>query len=177
LGNDTAGARLAATILLTLPGVPFVYYGEEIGMTGDKPDERLRTPMQWTGSSRGFTSGKPWEAPQADSLTVNVAAEDHAKGSLLELYRWLIRLRANDKALREGQLEPVDTGNESLLAYLRKDGSREVLVVVNLGKAPARWSLPGRFTLRSLLTPGRNRTGLPTLAPRTAYIYDMTRRP
>src|SRR6266699_2598930 len=46
LGNDTAGARLAATILLTLPGVPFIYYGEEIGMTGDKPDERLRTPMQ-----------------------------------------------------------------------------------------------------------------------------------
>jgi len=51
LGNDTAGAKLAATILLTLPGVPFVYYGEEIGMRGDKPDERLRTPMQWNGSS------------------------------------------------------------------------------------------------------------------------------
>jgi glycosidase len=177
LGNDTAGARLAATILLTLPGVPFVYYGEEIGMMGDKPDERLRTPMQWNGSSRGFTSGKPWEALQADSLTANVVVEDHAKGSLLELYRSLIRLRANDAALRDGQLEPVDTGNESLLAYLRTNGSRRVLVVVNLGKTPARLSLPGRFTLRSLLAPGRNRTALPTLAPRTAYIYEMTRRP
>jgi glycosidase len=106
-----------------------------------------------------------------------VVVEDHAKGSLLELYRSLIRLRANDAALRDGQLEPVDTGNESLLAYVRTNGSRRVLVVVNLGKVPARLSLPGRFTLRSLLTPGRNRTTLPTLEPRTAYIYEMTRRP
>ncbi len=177
LGNDTAGARLAATILLTLPGVPFVYYGEEIGMTGDKPDERLRTPMQWNGTSRGFTSGKPWEALQPDSLTANVAVEDRASSSLLGLYRRLIRLRANDKALREGELEPVDTGNEAVLGYLRKDGSSRVLVVVNLGTVPATFSLPGRFTLRSLLTPGRNRTALPTLEPRTAYIYETTQRP
>jgi len=176
LGNDTAGAKLAATILLTLPGVPFVYYGEEIGMTGDKPDERLRTPMQWNGSSRGFTSGKPWEALQPDSATANVAIEDRASTSLLKLYRWLIRLRANDTALREGELEPVDTGNESLLAYLRKNGSSRVLVVVNLGKVAATLALPGRFTLRSLLTPGRNRTALPRLEPRTAYIYEMTTR-
>src|SRR2546429_8757796 len=101
----------------------FVYYGEEIGMTGDKPDERLRTPMQWNGTSRGFTSGKPWEALQPDSLTANVAVEDRASTSLLALYVWLIRLRANDKALREGELEPVDTGNEAVLGYLRKDGS------------------------------------------------------
>jgi len=177
LGNDTAGAKLAATILLTLPGLPFVYYGEEIGMTGDKPDERLRTPMQWNGSSAGFTRGKPWEALQPDTLTANVAAEDRAPNSLLKLYRWLIRLRASDTALRQGQLEPVDTGNESLLAYLRNDGSSRVLVVVNLGKVPASFSLPGRFTLRSLLTPGRNRTALPRLEPRTAYIYEMTQRP
>ena len=177
LGNDTAGARLAATILLTLPGVPFVYYGEEIGMTGDKPDERLRTPMQWNGSSRGFTSGKPWESLQSDTLKTNVAAEEGAPNSLLKLYGSLIRLRAKDTAVREGHLEAVDTGNESLLAYLRTNGSRRVLVVANLGKVPASFSLPGRFTLRSLLTPGRNRTGLPTLAPRTAYVYEMTPRP
>jgi len=177
LGNDTAGARIAATILLTLPGVPFVYYGEEIGMTGDKPDERLRTPMQWNGSSRGFTSGKPWEPLQSDTLTANVTAEDHRPSSLLSLYRKLTHLRATNRALREGELDPVDTGNESVLAYLRKSDSSRVLVVVNLGKVPAMLSLPGRFTLRSLLTPGINRTALPNLEPRTAYIYEMTRRP
>ena len=180
LGNDTAGARLAATILLTLPGVPFIYYGEEIGMTGDKPDERLRTPMQWTRTSAGFTSGKPWETPQPDSLVHNVADEDRAAGSLLKLYRWLIRLRAGDDALRDGDLTPVETGNESVLAYLRKapPPSGEVLVVANLGTTPAApFALPGRYTLRNLLHPGANRSSLPTLAPRQAYIFEITRRP
>ena len=177
LGNDTAGARLAATILLTLPGVPFVYYGEEIGMTGDKPDERLRTPMQWTASSRGFTAGKPWETLQADTLTANVAAQERRPNSLLKLYRWLIRLRANDAALRAGRLEPVETGNEALLAYVRKDSTGQVLVVANLGTTAAMLAFPGRFSYRSLLTPGRTRSTLPTLQPRTAYIYEITQRP
>ncbi len=177
LANDTAGARLAVTILLTLPGVPFVYYGEEIGMTGDKPDERLRTPMQWTASSRGFTSGKPWETLQADTLTANVAAQERRPNSLLKLYRWLMRLRGNDAALRDGRLEPVETGNDALLAYMRKDGTAQVFVVANLGTSPATLALPGRFSYRSLLTPGRTRASLPTLQPRTAYIYEITQRP
>ena len=158
LAGDTIGARLAITILMTLPGVPFIYYGEEIGMTGDKPDERLRTPMQWTATSRGFTSGKPWETPQSDSLTVNVAAEEH-RGSLLALYRELIRRRAQDTDLRDAPLEPVETGNESVIAYKRG----HTLVVANLGKTPAQVALPGRT--------------LPPLAPRTAYIYELTQRP
>ncbi len=177
LANDTAGARLAVTILLTLPGVPFVYYGEEIGMTGDKPDERLRTPMQWTASSRGFSSGKPWEVPQADSLTANVAAQERRPNSLLKLYRWLMRLRGNDAALREGRLEPVETGNDALLAYMRKDGTGQVLVIANLGTTPATLALRGRYSYRSLLTPGRSRASLPTLQSRTAYIYEITQRP
>ena len=178
LGNDSAGAKLAATILLTLPGVPFVYYGEEIGMTGDKPDERLRTPMQWARTSAGFTTGKPWEAPQVDSLVHNVADEDRAPGSLLRLYRSLIRLRAGDVALQAGDLKPVETGNEAVLAYRRTSTSGEVLVVANLGTKPAApFALPGRYTLRNLLRPGANRSSLPTLAPREAYIYAVTRQP
>ena len=75
LGGDAARARLAATLLLTLPGTPFVYYGEEIGMTGDKPDPRLRTPMQWSaGRGLGFTTGTPWEQAQGDSAATTVAA-------------------------------------------------------------------------------------------------------
>jgi hypothetical protein len=84
LGGDLAKAKLAATLLLTLPGLPFIYYGEEIGMTGDKPDERLRTPMQWKpGAGTGFTTGTPWESAQPDSMTVTVEAQDADSGSLL----------------------------------------------------------------------------------------------
>ena len=77
LNGDARRARLAATLLLTMPGIPFVYYGEEIGMTGAKPDPRLRTPMHWNRqASMGFTTGLPWEPLQPDSLSANVEAQD-----------------------------------------------------------------------------------------------------
>src|SRR6185503_15228405 len=83
LGGDVARAKMAVTLLLTLPGLPFVYYGEEIGMTGDKPDERLRTPMQWSGDAgAGFTRGTPWESLQPDWATTNVAAQEGDASSL-----------------------------------------------------------------------------------------------
>ncbi|HEV8380092.1 MAG TPA: alpha-amylase family glycosyl hydrolase [Gemmatimonadales bacterium] len=177
LGNETAGAKLAATILLTLPGVPFVYYGEEIGMTGDKPDERLRTPMQWNGSSGGFTSGTPWETLQGDTLAANVAAEDRSRNSLLNLYRKLIHLRSTNRALREGPLEPIETGSESVLAYMRRRDSSLVLVLVNLGGATAPAPAIGhaQFRWRDLLVKGSSgRAPLPRLAPRRAYVYELS---
>ena len=180
LRNDTAGATLAATILLTLPGVPFVYYGEEIGMTGDKPDERLRTPMQWSGSSAGFTSGTPWEALQADTLRANVAAEDRSRNSLLKLYRTLIHLRTTNRALREGALELVESGSETVLAYTRRRDSSLVLVLVNLGSttAPAPGIDRAEFGWRDLLVRGNSgRAPLPRLAPRRAYVYELSRLP
>ncbi|HLZ45690.1 MAG TPA: alpha-amylase family glycosyl hydrolase [Gemmatimonadales bacterium] len=177
LDNDTAGTKLAATILMTLPGVPFIYYGEEIGMTGDKPDERLRTPMQWTRNSRGFTKGKPWEAAQSDTLTTNVAAEDHKRGSLLNLYRQLGRLRAANAALRDGRLEPIETGSDSVLAYWRVTDRSSVVVVANLGSAPV--TAPslgsGRFAWRDLLQPANTSQSPPTLGPRRAYIFAVSK--
>jgi alpha-amylase len=137
LGGDLGRAKVAATLLLTLPGFPFVYYGEEIGMTGDKPDERLRTPMHWSRSSgAGFTRGKPWEALDPDSLTANVEAEENPPSSLLNLYRRLIHLRANSAALGTGELVPLAASNDAVAAYLRCESGRAVLVVVNLGTAP-----------------------------------------
>ena len=134
LRGDTVGARLSATLLLTLPGLPFIYYGEEIGMTGDKPDPRLRTPMQWTaGPASGFTTGTPWETLQPDSATANVAVQDSAQGSLLNLYRRLIHLRATNEALAEGKLVPVTSGDPGVAAYLRQARYHTALVVVNLG--------------------------------------------
>ena len=136
LGGDVARAKLAATLLLTLPGLPFVYYGEEIGMTGDKPDPRLRTPMQWRrGPAAGFTTGLPWEPLQPDSMTANVEAETSDSTSLLALYRRLIHLRASNAALATGKLIPLRTSNPAVAAYLRREGRQVVMVVANLGAA------------------------------------------
>lgn len=114
-----AKARLCATIQLTLPGIPFIYYGEEIGMTGAKPDPDLRTPMQWTGDARtaGFTDGEPWRRPNADTASVNVAAQDADPGSLLSVYRDLIRRRQAHADLWRSPLTLIDTGNPDILAY------------------------------------------------------------
>ncbi len=138
LRGDVAQAKLAASLLLTLPGLPFVYYGEEIGMTGDKPDPRLRTPMHWSrGPAAGFTRGVPWEPLQPDSMTANVEAMEADAGSLLNHYRSLIHLRAANPALAGGELVPLTTSNDAVAAFLRRDGGRVVLVLANLGAEAA----------------------------------------
>lgn len=161
LGGNAAKAKLAATLLLTLPGLPFVYYGEEIGMTGDKPDPRLRTPMQWAPTpGEGFTTGAAWESAQPDSLTATVASEENDPGSLLNLYRRLIHLRRQNEALAAGTLAPLAAGSPQVAAYVRRTGAHAVLVEINLGDASAsgvRVSSaaavlrPGRYAARNLL--------------------------
>ncbi|MDH3456088.1 MAG: alpha-amylase family glycosyl hydrolase [Gemmatimonadota bacterium] len=137
LGGDVARAKVAATLLLTLPGLPFVYYGEEIGMSGDKPDPRLRTPMHWTrGPAVGFTDGLVWEPLQQDSLTANVEVQDADPNSLLSLYRRLIHLRAEHPALANGALVSLSASTNAAAAYVRREGNRSVLVVANLGTTP-----------------------------------------
>lgn len=198
LGGDMARARAAAYLLLTMPGLPFVYYGEEIGMIGDKPDERLRTPMQWSAApGAGFTRGTPWEALQPDSMTTTVAAQENDPRSLLNLYRRLIHLRARHTALADGTLIPLAASSDAVAAYLRRDGDQAVLVLVNLGDQPLAGvsvaapenALPaGRFTPRDLL--GRAaaaplRVGpngafagyvpLPRLAPHEGYVLELAR--
>jgi glycosidase len=198
LGGDVARAKLAATLLLTLPGLPFVYYGEEIGMTGDKPDERLRTPMQWScGPAGGFTRGTPWESRQPDSLTTNVEAERSDPGSLLTLYRRLIHLRAKTPALGAGALVPLATSHDAVAAYLRIEGDRAVLVVANLGatalagvtlSSAPRALPPGQYRSRPLVggAPAASlRVGpdgqiqryiaLDSLAPLTGYLFGLSR--
>ena len=199
LGGSVSRARLAATILLTFPGVPFVYYGEEIGMTGDKPDPRLRTPMHWAyGHAAGFTRGTAWESLQPDSLTANVESEDADRTSLLNLYRSLIHLRANNPALGSGELLPVVASSDAVAAYVRRGRDRAVLVVANLGaSSPSTLTLysrgrllpPGLYTVKDLLgttqaaplrigPDGRikNYVPLASIAPMESHVLELSRR-
>jgi glycosidase len=156
LHEEVAKAKLAAAIYLTLPGVPFLYYGEEIGMTGRKPDENLRTPMQWTGEDgAGFTAGTPWRRVNADYGEVNVAAQLADENSLLRHYVRLIRLRTAYAALRTGSLTPVQCSDRQVYAYLRHGEREEILVVHNLGDEDV--SAPALATRASELSPGKYR--------------------
>jgi alpha-amylase len=202
LGGDLAKAKLATTLLLTLPGFPFVYYGEEIGMTGDKPDPRLRTPMHWKRTrAGGFTTGVPWEPLQPDSMTANVEALDADPESLLNLHRKLIHLRAAHTALGRGELIPLTAGNESVAAYIRRAGDRVAVIVANLGTMPLSGvaiSAPegvlaprgGSYRVTPLqgsttVTPPRAANDgrvsgwvpIPILAPMRAYVFELARLP
>jgi glycosidase len=134
LSGDPASARLAAMLLFAEPGVPFLYYGEEIGMQGQKPDPMIRRPMQWTGdgSYGGFSNAVPWESMGSDWSTVNVAAETSDPTSLLALYRTLIRLRGAEPALSDGATAVVDGGAEPVIGILRSTPGRNVLLVANV---------------------------------------------
>lgn len=136
VGEDVAKAKLAAALLLTSPGIPFMYYGEEVGMSGTKPDERIRTPMPWDGSATaGFTTGTPWQALSDGTSTRNVATMAADPASLLNHYRTLGKLRKNSRALSIGAFVSVSSPGPTY-AYLRTSGTQIVLVVHNVGASP-----------------------------------------
>lgn len=161
LGGSTERAKTAATLLLTLPGTPFLYYGEEIGMQGVKPDEEIRRPMQWTGDvpNAGFTTGSPWRLPDQDHLSVNVAAQISGSDSLRSHYRRLIALRREHLSFGSSSLLLFETGNPGVFAMLRHGDTGIVLILVNLTDMPivdyrlslAQASLSdGEYALKSL---------------------------
>jgi len=120
LKNDAGKLRNAAAILLTLPGAPFLYYGEEIGQRNGPgtADEQKRLPMQWN----------------------DVAAQMRDPQSLLSYYRNWIAARKRSAALRRGDIAPLDAGAQ-LLAFVRTAGDERVLVMHNLGATATAGSL------------------------------------
>ena len=142
LSLEAGKMRNAAAILLTLPGAPFLYYGEEVGLQNGTTsnDEAKRTPMPWDNSpGGGFTSGTPWFSFAPGRETANVAAQTNDPASLLSRYRSLIRARHNSKALERGglQLLTAAPGGSPVLAFLRTEGAERVLVLHNLSDRPA----------------------------------------
>ena len=145
-------ARVAAMLLLTLPGTLTLYYGEEIGMTNvpippDKvqdPAEKNepglgqgrdpeRTPMLWDSSpSAGFTTGSPWLPVGDGHAAVNVEALEQDSASILHLYRRLIQLRRAHPALVGGKLRLV-TADHHLLSFQRESETERFVVLLNLG--------------------------------------------
>ena len=136
MGGDQAKLRNAAAILLTLPGIPFLYYGEEVGLQNGpgSRDEEKRTPMPWSAAG-GFTSGTPWHAYAPGLAAENVAAEEGDGGSLLSYYRSWIAARKGSRALMAGEITPLPSSAQ-VLAFTREAAGERVLVVHNLGDTP-----------------------------------------
>jgi glycosidase len=164
LGEDEGKAKVAAGIYMTLPGVPFVYYGEEIGMIGSGDHLNIRTPMQWTdGANAGFTTGTPWNYISGNYAQYNVAVEELDTGSLLNWYKRLIHARNRTPALRRGTHDPLASSASSVLAFVRSHEGQAVLCMANTSSSPrngitlagsAGSLVPGAYTLINVLDAG-----------------------
>lgn len=157
LDNDQAKWFLLHALFLSLPGIPILYYGDEIGM-GDNiwlPDRYgCRTPMQWTAVSNGgfSTSPKTYLPVNSDDVygfqQVNVAAQEKEPDSYLNIIRFLVATRQKNKVLCEGDFEFIETGSDgssatAVLAYIRHLAEERILCLFNLSNKPQ--MLPREF--------------------------------
>jgi alpha-glucosidase len=159
-----ARARVAAMMLLTLRGTPFIYYGEEIGMENvDVPEQMLqdparfyangrdpeRTPMQWARDGGFSRTSQTW-LPYGD-LSRNADDEMKDPASLLSLYRRLIWFRRSSPALTEGAYAALDGMPEGVYAYTRTAGDERLLVLLNFTEGEIAFDLPDGFSPREMI--------------------------
>lgn len=145
MDNDMDRIKLMNSLLLSMPGSPIIYYGDEIGMgdnvfVGDR--NGVRTPMQWSPDrNAGFSRADPqrmYLQPIMDAsygfAAVNVEAQARDPSSLLNWMRRMLAVRASSHAFGRGNLVFLKPGNRKLLAYLRIHGDEIILCVANLAR-------------------------------------------
>ncbi len=145
--NDRRSIELMNVLLLSMPGAPVIYYGDEIGMgdnayLGDR--NGVRTPMQWSPDRNGgFSRANPQRLilptiidPEYSYETVNVEVQQANPRSLLWWMRSALALRKRHPAFARGTLTLLAPENRKVLAFLRRYGGEALLVVVNLSRAP-----------------------------------------
>jgi maltose alpha-D-glucosyltransferase/alpha-amylase len=143
MDNDRRRIELLNCLLLTLPGSPIIYYGDEIGMgdnvhLGDR--NGVRTPMQWSADrNAGFSAADPTQLylpvisdPVYSYQAVNVEAQEKHPGSLLSTMKQLIATRKRSPAFGRGDVEFLRPRNHSVLAFLRRHADETLLIVANL---------------------------------------------
>lgn len=134
IGSNPEKMKLAASLYLTLPGIPFLYYGEEIGMKGTGADENKRRPMQWSDAAfAGFSNTSPWISVGTNYPANNVATMAANAGSLLNHYKKLIHVRNKQAALKKGNYLAVASTESQVLSFARVHENEGVIVVSNLG--------------------------------------------
>ncbi len=136
LAGNTEKLKLAASILLTLPGQPYIYYGEEIGMLGMKPDPHIREPFLWT-SEKDDSERTTWIDPQFSTFETVVPLSKQLldTDSLFHHYKKLIQIRKENEILGNllnYHIMPYQSNIDAILGYIRVFENRQLLIVNNL---------------------------------------------
>jgi glycosidase len=131
--GNLAQYKMAAASYLLLPGTPFIYYGEEIGMASSNAlsgDAALRTPMSWTADAKGFSTATPFRALSANVNSQNVTQQQSDSNSLYQHYKQLLALRNTQLALRSGTYEAA-WALQKTMGFQRVAGAEKIMVVLN----------------------------------------------
>ena len=195
LGNHRRRIELMNGLLFSIPGTPVVYYGDEIGMgdniyLGDR--NSVRTPMQWSADrNAGFSRANPQRLflpaiidPEYHFETVNVEAQHDNPHSLLWWMRRLVAMRQRYRAFGRGTLEFLQPDNRRVLAFLRRYGDEQLLIVANLSRFVQYVELPLQAWHGMVPVEMFGRTPFPpvgefpyllTLGPHTFYWFSLER--
>jgi alpha-glucosidase len=192
-GEDDRRAKVAAAMLLTLKGTPFIYYGEEIGMRDipirEKADikdpigktfwpfykgrDGCRAPMQWNSEiNAGFSEKTPWLPVNKDYPKRNVIQQASDPDSLLNFFKRIIRVRRSEPALQRGDFVSLVNDPHHILAYSRSLDGEVIAVVLNFSSRDIQFDLPeGQWA--SLLDENRKTAGSLSLTP---YQVEILKR-
>ena len=191
--NDRRKIELMNSLLLSLPGTPIIYYGDEIGMgdniyLGDR--NGVRTPMQWTPDRNGgFSRADPAKLyapvimdPVYGYQAVNVEAQSRSLSSLLSWMKRLIAVRKSTQVFGRGTLSFIRPANRAVLAYVRQLGDETILCVANLSRSaqgaeldlsPWRGRVPLEMLGRTKFPPIGEAPFMVTLAPYGFFWFQL----
>lgn len=144
LDNNLQKARVAAGILFTLPGTPYVYYGEEIGMIGRKPDEYIREPFLWAPGNQEPMQTR-WEEPRysTDRTVVPLSLQKDDPGSVYHYYRNFIHYRNSSPVLTYGSIENSPLTIRELVSFIREYEGQKRFIVHNVSDVEVTIKLEG----------------------------------
>ncbi|HNP95527.1 MAG TPA: alpha-amylase family glycosyl hydrolase [Cyclobacteriaceae bacterium] len=143
LGNDPKKMRVAVALLMTLPGTPYIYYGEELGMLGMKPDEHIREPFVWD-KGNAVAGQASWITPEysTDQTISPLSIQTADEGSLYNYYKNWIRLRNTSRALSYGELNYSDIKKKEIISFVREMENESDLIIHNISNKTASVKLP-----------------------------------
>lgn len=187
LKGDITAYKLAAATYLLLPGTPYIYYGEEIGMAGAKGldgDEPLRAPMSWTANIRDFSDGPAYRPASPNAATQNTVAEKARPESILGFYKSMLKLRNSHVTLSQGNYKAALVQGE-VLSFRRQLGRQQSVVLINYGERSATTTLT-QLPRMAWLKPAFPATAKPqrsnnrgavtlTLPPRSVSVFNLKR--
>jgi alpha-glucosidase len=183
-----AAARSAAVLLLTLPGMSFIYNGDELGMkNGEIPPEMVqdpgarggsgrdpeRTPVQWSpAKNAGFsTADKTWLPVTDNYKTHNVETELKDPNSFLSLYRQLGKLRNKSASLQHGTFNVIETGDPSVLGYVREFDGQKHTVLINFSDKMRKLTLGPDIELGTFVLSSNAKTSLESIKDNKLQLH------